>query len=251
MLRSTWFVGVVSALAISFAGSVAAAPVDLTQRLAESGRSDEEKARDAGRKPVDVVAFLGVGPGMTVLDVIAAGGYYTEVLSVVVGPSGHVYAQNTEAVLKFRDGVNDKAMAARLAGNRLPNVERIDAALRDSSVPDGSIDVAITALNFHDIYNAQGEEEAVDFLAAIYRKLKLGGILGIIDHDADPAQDNQKLHRIEKQRVLDVIAKTDFVLDGESDVLASEADDHSQMVFAKGMRGKTDRFLLRLRKPGA
>ena len=236
---------------LAFAPVAAALPVDLAVRLSESERSDADKARDAGRQPAEVVAFLGITPGMAVMDVIAAGGYYTEVLSIAVGPKGRVYAQNTEFVLKFRDGVNDKAMTARLAAGRLPNVERVDADLNAISVADGSLDVAITALNFHDIYNSGGEQAAADFLAAIYKKLKPGGVLGIIDHGADSGFDNAKLHRIEKQHVLDVIEKSDFSLEAESELLASDADDHSQGVFAPGIRGSTDRFLLRLRKPSS
>ena len=222
---------------------------DLSQRLAGADRSDADKERDAGRKPADVVAFLGIGPGETVMDVIAAGGYYTEVLSIAVGEKGKVYAQNPPAVLKFRDGANDKAMTARLAGGRLSNVERIDLGIADLAIADDSLDAAVTALNFHDVYNGRGEDVAVSFLLGIYAKLKPGGVLGIIDHDGEAGQDNQKLHRIEKQRVLDVIAKTPFELAAESDLLATKEDDHSQNVFAPGLRGQTDRFLLRLSKP--
>ena len=173
-----------SLLLAAIACAACATPSDLSERLAESSRSDAEKARDAGRKPAQVVAFLGITSGMTVMDVIAAGGYYTEVLSIAVGPKGRVYAQNNEFVLKIRDGINDKTMTARLAGNRLPNVERVDIDLPESSVADGSVDVAITALNFHDIYNGRGEQVALDFLDSIDRKLKPRGVLGIIDHEA-------------------------------------------------------------------
>jgi predicted methyltransferase len=225
------------------------AEADLAARLSQSGRSDADKARDAGRKPALVLAFLGVAPGMTTLDVIAAGGYYTEVLSVAVGPDGRVYAQNNEFVLKFRDGANDKAMTARLAGDRLPNVERVDAEMNALPIPDDSVDVAITALNFHDIYNgAGGEEGALGFLASIYAKLRPGGVLGIVDHDGAAGLDNAKLHRIERQKVLDVVARSDFSLAGESELLANESDDHTQGVFAEGLRGHTDRFVLLLRK---
>ena len=253
MIRTILFSTLSLAAAIAFAACAAPAgtPADLGERLAASSRSDAEKARDTGRKPAHVVAFLGIAPGMTVLDVIAAAGYYTEVLSIAVGPTGRVFAQNNEYVLKMRDGANDKAMTARLVGDRLPNVKRVDADLQQIAVADGTVDVAITALNFHDIYNTQGEPGALDFLGGIYRKLKPGGVLGIIDHDGDPAQDNKKLHRIEKQHVLDVIAKSSFSLDAESEALSNDTDDHTQIVFAPDVRGKTDRYLLRLRKPEA
>ena len=228
--------------------TVGASHADLTERLASADRNEADEARDAGRKPAGVIEFLRIGPGETVMDVIAAGGYYTEVLSIAVGNEGKVYAQNPAAVLKFRDGANDKAMTARLAGGRLPNVERLDVELADLTIANGSLDAAFTGLNFHDVYNGRGEDAALSFLLGIYAKLKPGGVLGIIDHHGDAAQDNAKLHRIEKQLVLAVIAKTPFKLDAESDLLKNPDDDHTQNVFTPGLRGHTDRFVLRLTK---
>jgi predicted methyltransferase len=223
----------------------------VAERIAAADRSEADRARDAGRKPAEVIAFLGIGPGMTVLDAIAAGGWYSEVLAAVVGPGGKVYAQNPDFVLKFREGANDKALTARLAGGRLPNVERVDADLADLPVADGSLDAAFTALNFHDIYDGSGEYAALGFLNLIARKLKPGGVLGIVDHVGIAGQDNKALHRIEKSLVEAVIEKSALVLEAESDVLANPADDHTQNVFAPGLRGQTDRFVLLLRKPGA
>ena len=108
------------------AGPTAAAPVDLGPLLASESRSEADRARDAGRKPERVIEFLGIKSGMRVVDIIAAGGYYTEVLSLAVGPDGEVIAQNPQSVLEFREGANEKAISARLAGNRLPNVSRVN-----------------------------------------------------------------------------------------------------------------------------
>ncbi|MEQ9563162.1 MAG: hypothetical protein RLN69_11620, partial [Woeseiaceae bacterium] len=77
---------------------------DLKSKLASTDRPQADRDRDEGRKPADVIEFLGIEPGMRVIDVIAAGGYYTEVLSLAVGPEGLVVAQNTDRVLQFRDG---------------------------------------------------------------------------------------------------------------------------------------------------
>jgi predicted methyltransferase len=186
---------------------------------------------------------------MTVIDLIAASGYYTEVLSLAVGPSGKVYAQNNEFVLKMRDGVNDKAMAKRLADGRLPNVERLDREMSDVGLPQGSIDVAITALNFHDIYNGGGQERAAGFLTAVHNLLRSDGVLGIIDHHGDLGKDNAKLHRIEQEIVVDAAKEAGFELEAVGDMLRSEEDDHTLSVFAPEVRGKTDRFVLKLRKP--
>jgi predicted methyltransferase len=229
--------------------AVAETAAALAERLAAADRSEADRARDAGRKPAEVLAFVGIEPGMQVLDAIAAGGWYSEVLAAAVGPEGRVYAQNPAFVLKFREGANDKALTARLADGRLPNVVRFDGDLVDLPVPDGSLDAAFTALNFHDVYNREdGEQAAAAFLNGGARKLKPGAVLGIVDHVGIAGQDNEKLHRIEPGRVEAVVAKSPFVLEAVGDVLASPTDDHTENVFAPALRGHTDRFVLRLRK---
>ncbi len=222
---------------------------DLATALANTGRSEEDRARDAGRKPTEVVAFLGIKPGMTVMDLIASGGYYTEVLSVAVGPKGTVHAQNPKAFLEFRDGANDKALTARLADNRLANVKRLDREIADMGIAPGSLDAVITALNFHDVYNGGGPEAVAGMLAAISAALKPGGVLGVIDHAGNPDADNAKLHRIHEDLVVKAVTDAGFVVEAKSEVLRHSNDDHSLVVFDPAIRGKTDRFVLRLRKP--
>jgi len=224
---------------------------DLAARLASGDRSDADKARDAGRKPAEVVTFLGIEPGMTVVDLIAAGGWYTEVLATAVGPDGMVYAQNPAFVLQFRDGANEKALAARLADRRLPNVERLDRELNALGLEPGSVDAALTAQNFHDIYNGRGQDAATGFLMVARGILKPGGVLAIIDHAGVQGADNESLHRIDPKTVEDLAAAAGFVVEARSDVLANPADDHTKGVFDPSVRGQTDRFVLRLRKPEA
>ncbi len=222
---------------------------DLAGRLSDPSRPAEDRARDASRKPAEVVEFLGVEPGMRVLDAIAAGGWYTEVLSIAVGPEGRVVAQNPDFALEYGGGRNDKALTARLADDRLPNVTRLDKNFSGMSAADGPFDAAITALNFHDVYNGMGPEAAASFLGALYDVLKPGGVLGITDHVGVAGNDNEGLHRIEKATVIDAAESAGFELVGESDVLQNPADDHTQPVFSDGIRGKTDRFVLKFRKP--
>jgi predicted methyltransferase len=229
-------------------GAEVGALPSLAERLA--GRSEADRARDAARKPAEVIAFLGIAEGMTVLDVFSAGGWYAEVLSQAVGSEGTVYAQNTEFLLSMRDGANEKAMTARLADDRLPNVQRLDREMEALGLAPESVDAAMLALNFHDIYNRGGLDGALEFLGRIHTVLKPGGVLGLIDHHGAAGNDNAALHRVEKARVLEVIEASPFVLEAESDVLANPDDDLSAMVFAPEIRGKTSRFLLRLRKAG-
>lgn len=223
---------------------------DLAAALDNPGRAQADKDRDTARKPADVIAFSGIEPGMTVLDVMASAGYYTEVLSVAVGEDGTVYAQNSIRMLQGRGGATDKALSARLIDERLPNVVRMDGSMNEIDIGAGSLDAAFTALNFHDIYYMAGTDAAVVWLQQVYGKLKPNGILVLIDHVGSPDQDNAKLHRIPKQIAVDLATEAGFVVEADSDVLSHPEDDKMQMVFGKDIRGKTDRFVLKLRKPG-
>ncbi len=222
---------------------------DLRALLGSENRAETDRLRDEGRRPADVVEFLGIERGMRVIDVIAAGGYYTEVLSLAVGEDGHVVAHNPHRVLKFRDGANEKAISTRLANNRLPNVTRLNKDFTELVPEDGPFDAAITALNFHDIYNASGPEATVTILETVAGLLKPGAVFGIIDHVGEAGTDNEALHRIEISKVLESIEAAGLIVDSDSDLLRNEADDHSLLVFHESIRGKTDRFLLKVRTP--
>lgn len=233
------------------APSLGSGAPDLAASLEQADRPAADAARDSGRKPAEVLTFLGIGDGMTVIDLLAAGGYYTEVLATAVGPSGRVYAQNNQMVLTFRDGANDKAIAERLAGNRLPNVTRWDREFADLGLEPNSLDAAITALNFHDIYNRpDGAAGAAGFLASIKAILKPGGVLGIIDHVGVAGADNTALHRIEPRLVGAAAEAAGFVVEASGEMLANPDDPHNTGVFDPSVRGHTDRFVLLLRKPG-
>lgn len=222
---------------------------DLSASLASESRSEADRARDAGRKPAAVIAFLGIEKGMTVVDLIAASGYYTEVLALAVGSDGKVYSQNTAYVLEMRDGANDKALTERLADGRLANVERLDREIAELGLAPGSIDAAVTALNFHDIYNGSGPEAAVAFLKVVREFLTPGGILGIIDHAGGADGDDKERHRIDENHVVEAAKLAGFEVEAASDILRNSADDRTASVFAPTIRGQTDRFVLRLRKP--
>lgn len=221
----------------------------LAERIASDSRSAADRDRDAGRKPAEVLEFLGVRAGMSVVDIMAAGGWYSEVLSHAVGEDGAVAAQNPDFILQFRDGANDKALNARLADGRLPNVTRLDKNFAALGEADGQFDVALSALNFHDIYNSGGPDAATGMLMAIKSILKPGGVFGIIDHAGNPDADNESLHRIDKAKVIETAEAAGYEVVGESQVLATDSDDRSGGVFGPDIRGKTDRFVIKLRKP--
>ena len=236
------------ALAVALAALCFTAQADLAADLASPDRPQEDRDRDAGRKPAEVLAFLGIEPGMTVMDLIAAGGYYTEVLSRAVGPTGKVFAQNPPVVLEFRDGANDKAMTQRLADGRLSNVERVDQDLVDVELPAGSLDAAITALNFHDVLQNGGEAAAAGMLAKVKELLKPGGVLGVVDHVGVAGNDNAELHRLDMEAGVPILEAAGFDI-ASSDLLRNPEDDHSLLVFDPTIRGQTDRVLYKLTKP--
>lgn len=200
-------------------------------------RPAADKERDASRQAPAVLSFLGLESGMTVIDINASAGWYTEVLSYAVGDNGTVYMQN-------RPGGRSEE-AANQRASRLDNVEQV---ARISDVPRGSADFAITALNFHDFHNSD-PQTAQDILGQVATALKQDGILAVIDHEGSPGADNQSLHRIAfDEAVKAVLASGDFALVGVSDILDNEADDHSVGPFDPSLGRNTDRIVLKFVK---
>ena len=147
------------------------------------------------------------------------------------------------------EGLYRKEADARHANGRLPNTVRVDADLPASkAVPTGSVDVAVTAMNFHDVYN-RDPKLGTAFMQGVYSTLKPGGAFGIVDHVGVAGANNTQLHRVPKQAAIDAAKAAGFVVEGESLMLAHSNDDHTKVVFDPALRGKTDQFVLRLRKP--
>jgi len=212
--------------------------------LASPDRPQADKDRDAARKPIETVQFMGFKTGQSVADLVAAGGWFTEVLSAAVGPKGKVYSQNPDFFVK-QPGFMDRESAAV---KRLGNVEPVHGDLPDSL--NGKLDGALTAQNLHDIYNMGGEDAAVAFLKDAYDALKPGGVLGVIDHVGIAGQDNKQFHRIPIDEARNIIKKAGFKIEAESDILHNPADDHTKVVRDPSVRGHTDQFMIRARKPG-
>ena len=211
--------------------------------LASPQRPAGERDRDDARKPVQVLEFLGVRAGMTVVDILAAGGWYDEVLSAAVGPQGKVYSQNTE---RFKERVG-QAQQAR--ADRLGNVELLYTKDMTDFGLDGTADAAITALNVHDAYIFGGEQGALDFFKGAYKALKPGGVLGVIDHIGIAGQDNKKLHRIPVATVRKLITDSGFIIEAESDILHNPNDDHTRFIRDPSLHRDTDRMLIKAVKP--
>lgn len=221
--------------------------------LASDKRPEADRASDAGRKPDEVLAFFGIAPGDVVLEMWAGGGYYTEILSHVVGENGRVYAHANTPILNFAGDDHPN----RHADNRLPNTEILMAENNELALQPDSFDAVTIILNYHDVYwsSEQYGWDAIDvsaFVAELYKGLKPGGVLGIVDHRAapgSPAETGNTLHRIDPAVVIADLEGAGFVLDAESNILANPGDDPAKNVFDESVRGNTDRFVLRFLKP--
>ena len=216
--------------------------------MSASDRGPYDAKKDAGRKPLEVLPFFGVKSGMTALDMLTGSGYSAEMLAAAVGPEGIIYAQNSFLVLRLIGGEHHRGMMTRLEDNRLPNVRYIVVEPEDMPFEE-SLDFAMWGLNMHDDYHTGGEELVLKVLASIKRGLKPNGILAISDHVGIEGQDNEKLHRIKPAVARALIEKAGFVIEASSDLLANPDDDHTQEIFADGLRYNTDQFLFRARKP--
>ena len=215
-------------------------------------RPGDDRDRDAQRRPVEILALTGIAPGMDVLDVFTAGGYYTEILSRLVGPGGEVWAQNPP---QFYERFGSADLDYRLADRRLPNVERQDRPMDDLALPEARFDAAIAALVVHDFYWLTDDVPGV--LAQIHRSLKPGGVLLVTDHSAPSgtreafAREPGSKHRIDEAFVTELLTAAGFELVLTSDLLRAPEDDRQHAFFEPAMRGRpTDRFVHVYRKPG-
>ena len=228
-------------------------PAIYAAAVANPSRLEGDYARDAGRKPAEVMEFFGFAPGMTVLDMFSGGGYYAELLSHVVGPQGAIVAQSN---LTYLDFVGDE-FAARHADDRLPNVEVLMAENNELDLAANRFDMIMMALAYHDIYWVAPEQgwleiDVPKLHAEFIQSLKPGGILAIVDHYAAPGSPRESggtVHRIDPDIVIAELESAGFVMQDTSDILRNPEDDYSKGVFDPSVRGSTDRFVLLFRKP--
>jgi predicted methyltransferase len=213
----------------------------LERAMENPGRPASDKARDSIRKAPKILQFMGVKQADTVLDFIAMGGWYTEVLSYAVGPNGKVYMQNNPIPITERS-TDERAERT----SRLSNIEDYIGSIAD--LTPNSIDFVMTALNFHDVYN-RSAADADQMLKDILRILKPGGILSIIDHEGTEGSDNATLHRITFENAVKAPLAAGFVLVGTSDILENPKDGHTLAPFDPSLERRTDRFVLKLAKP--
>lgn len=224
-------------------------PADYQPAIAFKDRPAEAVALDAGRHPAEVLDFMQLKPGMAVVDVLTGTGYYAEIMARVVGPQGSVVAFEPANFYEMGKEKVDAMLA------REPNVKLV-TDFRGAMTPN-TYDFAMIHLNYHDFYweSEQYKVPRTDpnqVLAALYAAMKPGGIVAVVDH-VGPSGDTRaivdKLHRIDPEVVKADFKRAGFVLEEESNMLRVAADDHTKNVFDAAIRGKTDRFAFRFRKP--
>jgi predicted methyltransferase len=247
----------VSAVALALlATPVAARPAavpSIAAAVAAPGRSADNVKLDDSRKPAQVLQFLGLKPGMHVLDLFGGNRYWSEIMAPAVGPKGSVLVWEPTQFYKPETEAAFDAFKAKT-----PNASIAVTPFEAPAVPKNSVDFVIINENYHDTYwqNDKYKIPHMDpaaFLKVVYDAMKPGAVIGVIDHVANANADTRAtvdaLHRIDPNVVKADFKRAGFVLVGSSDLLRNPADDHSIEVHDTKIRGKTDRFIFKFKKP--
>jgi predicted methyltransferase len=232
------------AFAATGASLAADVPDYVAKAVADPSRPKTDSVRDVLRAPSETIAFAGVKPGMVVAEFFPSGGYYTRMLSDVVGPRGKIYGIENP---KWDKGGDAKMAAEPGHGN-----VTIEMVKFGEFNPPQKVDMVWITQNYHDLHVAEyGPVDMAAFNKRVYDGLKPGGIYFILDHQANPGTDDAgiaKVHRIEKSVVIKEVTAAGFRLVGESNVLHRTTDDHTKMSSDPAIKGHTDQFLLKFQK---
>lgn len=213
--------------------------------LADARRPSTDTERDAVRHPEDILAFAHVAAGQRIADVGPGSGYYTRLFAVSVGDAGRVYAID-------RPNVPDRPARAILAvAPAYPNITVVQQGYQGWSVGE-PLDTIFISQIYHDFHLPQLNLDWAQVNRDLFAALKPGGALIIIDHAAVDGSDlsvTDSLHRIDQATVVRELQAAGFVLEAESQVLRNPADNRTERVFESDIRGHTDQFVLRFRKP--
>jgi len=222
-------------------------PAYVTAALADPNRPANNKEGDSFRLPAETLAFSGVRPGMTVGEFYPGGGYFTRLLSDVVGPKGHVYGIEND---RWKSSV--EADQALVASGNWKNVSMDVQPFGTVKFPK-PLDIAWVTQNYHDLKIAKyGIVDTLAFDRGVYAALKPGGIYFILDHQGAPGLSDteiEKLHRINRDVVVKEVTSAGFKLVEEGSFLRRSGDDHTKPIFDESIRGKTDQYALKFVKP--
>lgn len=231
------------------AGAADKIPAAVSAAVADAGRPDADKQRDADRKPAEVIAFAGIKKGDHVAELLPGGGYFTRIFSKVVGDQGVVYALAPPRRPNAPADAPDPAAAVTAIAADYKNV-KVATLGADKLAPE-PVDVVWTSLNYHDVHNRPNADLAA-FNKGVFDALKPGGTYIVIDHAAEAGsgvRDTSTLHRIDVETVKTEVTAAGFKLEGHSDVLKNAQDPHTAGVRDATIRGKTDQFVLKFIKP--
>ncbi len=235
-----------AAMAAPAAGEV---PANIAAAVAAPGRSADDVALDAARKPAETLAFVGIKPGWKIVDVFA-GPYFDRLFSTAVGPSGKVYMFSPEEIVKMKEAPAVPNGSTPFPDH--PNVIALTAPINAFSVPE-SVDVVWIRQNYHDLHDKfMGPADVPAFNAAVFKALKPGGEYIVIDHSAPDGSglaDTDTTHRIDAAEVKKEVTAAGFQFVAESDLLRNPDDPRTALVFDKSIRGHTDQFIYKFRKP--
>ena len=241
-----------AALLVSSAVALAAPTAKMKAAVADAGRPAADTARDENRKPADMLAFAGIGPGKVVVDMLPGGGYFTRIFAKAVEPGGRVYAyfgSQYDARLKGQGKDPDNQFADLKATYK--NLGVIHGPLPQFVTPV-PVDVVWTAQNYHDMHNKQYAMDVNEVNKAIFKSLKPGGYYIVIDHkaaDSAGADVTESLHRIKDSTVKQEVESAGFKLVAEGHDLMYASDDGTKRVFEADVKGKTNQFMLKFQKP--
>jgi predicted methyltransferase len=240
--------GAIPGLMMAQPAPVSATDPHILAAVADPRRPQADRDRDALRHPAAIMAFAGVQPGWRIADVGPGGGYYTRLFSVAVGDEGRVFA------IDRPNAAPDRPRAILAVAPQYPNITVLQAGYQGWNTGE-PLDAVFVSQIYHDWFYPQLNIDVPALNRAIFDALKPGGVYVIIDHaavaghtinTADPQAD---IHRIDQAQIVREVTAAGFVLDGESQVLRNPADNRALRVFEGDIRGRTDQFVLRFRKP--
>jgi predicted methyltransferase len=231
-----------------------AEPANVAAAVANaSARSEANLRLDESRKPAELLGFLGLERGMRVIDMFGANRYWAEIIAPAIEPEGQLIVWQPTQFMNDKRKAEFADFAARTG-----NAALISTPFEAPRIGTGAYDFMIMNLDYHDVYWQSAERkiarmEPDAWLKALHAAMKPGAVVGIIDHTANPGGDTrevvEKLHRIDPAVVRADFERAGFVLEAESQLLRNPADDRSLNVFDDKIRGKTDRFIFKFRKP--
>jgi predicted methyltransferase len=220
-------------------------PAFIRAAIDSADRNAETKARDANRKPAELLMLAGVKPGDRVVEFASFGQYFTQLLSDIVGPQGRVYMLDLPYTAA-RAGVASGAFV-----DKHPNTQYTLVNYNSVELPQ-NVDAVINVLYYHDLFIDTNSINTAALNAKIFKALKPGGTFFIVDHNAEAGsgtRDVKTFHRVDPAVIKAEVTKAGFQLIEESKLLANPQDDHKQMPFGKDIRGITDQSVFVFRKP--